>query len=204
MIADQARFERAIASFDAHNSQDPKHEQVHGREVPRELLYAERMTAMLARYQPEASEPLLLAARCQHIQRWEIARDSYPMTRPGYHQWRNRLKQFHAEVAAQIMQAVGYDQASIDQVGRLLRKEGLHSDPDMQTLEDVIVMVFVEHYLVQFVEEHSDYDEAKFLDILRKSLRKMSARGREQGLALVNAPVALLPLLQTLLQEDFS
>ncbi|HEX5538389.1 MAG TPA: DUF4202 domain-containing protein [Methylophilaceae bacterium] len=203
MIGDQARFNRAIAHFDALNAQDPNHETVDGKGYPKELLYAERMSAMLARYTANPSEALQLAARCQHIQRWKISRSSYAMTRAGYHQWRRALRDFHAETARAVLREAGYEDGMTARVCALLRKEGLlQADSEMQTLEDVVVLVFLESYLQQFVEEHSDYDEAKFLDILRKTLRKMSPQGRQYALTMISLPSELTPLLKKLAEED--
>src|SRR5215470_15879678 len=130
------RFTEAIRRFDAANAEDPNREAVDGRERPKSLLYAERVSAMLARFAPDASEALLLAARCQHLQRWKIPRSDYSMTRAGYHQWRNRLRDFHAELARTILADAGYENASIARVASLIRKEGFKTDSEAQTLED--------------------------------------------------------------------
>jgi hypothetical protein len=151
---------------------------------------------MLARYAPDAPEALRLAARCQHIQRWKIARADYPMTRPGYHQWRTRLRDFHADLAATILRQSGYDEAIVNRVRSLIRKEALKSDPEVQALEDVVDLVFLESYLNAFVAKHADYDEAKFVDILKKTGKKMSARGREAALTLISPPPALVPVIR--------
>lgn len=202
MIANQARFNQAIAAFDALNAQDPNRDSADGDTHPKELLYAERMSAMLARYALDASEALQLAARCQHIQRWKIARASYPMTRAGYHQWRRDLRDYHAQTAQAVLKEAGYDDKTIARVASLIRKQDLHSDSDMQTLEDVVVLVFLESYLQQFVDDHGDYDQAKFADILRKTLRKMSNKGRCAALNTISLPPALAPLLQSLIDEE--
>lgn len=200
MLKDPTRFDRAIARFDALNAEDPNRELADGREYPKELLYAERMSAMLQRYAPEASESLRLAARCQHIQRWKISRSSYPMTRPGYHQWRKELRNFHAATASAVLHEVGYDAETIAQVSSLIRKEDLPANREAQTLEDVVVLVFVESYLEQFIHDHQDYDEAKFMDILRKTSRKMSPHGMT-ALASLPLPPALAAIVQKLLNE---
>lgn len=197
MIADRQRFERALARFDTANAEDPNRESADGRERPKELLYAERMTAMLERFAPDASEVLRLAARCQHIQRWKIPRAEYPMDRIGYLQWRKRLNKFHAQLAGDILRDVGYDEATIARVGSLLKKETLKSDPEVQALEDVVDLVFLESYLAGFVAARGHYDNAKFLDILRKTAKKMSARGRAAALTLIDVPAALLPAVRT-------
>jgi len=190
------RFERAIAGFDAANAADPNREVDGGLERPKELVYAERMTAMLARFAPDAPEVVRLAARCQHIERWKIPRDSYPMDRIGYLQWRKRLNKFHGEVAGGILREAGYDEPTVARVARLLMKEGLKSDPEAQTLEDVVDLVFLEHYLADFVEKHGQYDIAKFTDILAKTAKKMSPRGRAAAVTLIHAPPALAPLVR--------
>ena len=190
------RFHAAVERFDAANEVDPNRETVDGCARPKELVYAERLTAMLARVAPEASLALRLAARCQHIERWMIPRATYPMTRAGYLQWRLRLRDHHAERAAAILRAAGYDDSSIGRVCSLLRKEALKSDAEAQTLEDVVALVFMESYLGEFVGAHPDYDEAKFVDILQQTARKMSARGRGHALTLITPPAALLPLIR--------
>jgi hypothetical protein len=195
VTADAERFERAIARFDAANAEDPRREAVDGGERPKELVYAERMSAMLARYAPEAPEIVRLAARCQHIERWKIPRDEYPMDRIGYLQWRKRLNKFHAEVAGGILREVGYDEATIGRVATLLRKEALKSNAEAQMLEDVVDLVFLESYLADFVATHGQYDIAKFTDILAKTAKKMSARGRAAAVTLIHAPPELAPLI---------
>lgn len=190
------RFNHTIAAFDAVNATDPNQVVVNGVERPKSLVYAERMTAMLQRYVPDASETLQFAARAQHIERWAIPRDTYPMSKPGYLQWRNALKQHHADVVETLMQKNDYDEASIAQVCSLLKKENLRSNPDMQTLEDVIVLAFLEHDLAAFVEKYQEYSEEKFISILRKSYRKMSEKGQQAALNLIEIPEHLLAVVQ--------
>lgn len=190
------QFHATLAIFDKLNSEDPNTLLLEGVAQPKALLYAQRMSEMLTRYAPNASEPLQLATRCQHIQRWKIPRADYPMTKPGYLQWRTRLKEFHAEVAAKVLVAQGYDDATVSKVSALLKKENLSSDPDTQTLEDVIVLAFLEHDLVDFASLHPEYSEGKFVDILRKSYLKMSPKGRDAALTLIQLPKDLLPLIQ--------
>ena len=187
MIADLERFNAAIARFDAANADDPTTEVFQGAVYPKELLYAQRMTAWLDNIAPEASEALRLAVRCQHIQRWTIPRHTYAMDRHGYLRWRTTLAKFHADTAAAILHDVGYDDATIQRVQTLLRKERLKRDPEVQCLEDVICLVFLEHYLAAFATQH---DEVKVLDILRKTWTKMSPRGHEVALTLPMSPEA--------------
>jgi hypothetical protein len=176
MSADAERFNRAIHRFDAANAEDPHTEVVDGVSYPKELLYAQRMTNWLDRFAPDASQALRLATRCQHIRRWMIPRSDYPMDRRGYLQWRTALAKFHAETAAEILREVGYEEAIVRRVQSLLRKEGLKRDPEVQCLEDVICLVFLESYCADFA---SHLDAAKALAILGKTWDKMSPRGRE-------------------------
>ena len=143
------------------------------------------MTDQLSRYAPDASEALRLAARCQHIRRWTIPREQFPLGRVGYRDWRETLATFHADTAAAILREVGYDEEAVGRVRSLLRKERLKSDPDVQTLEDVACLVFLRYSLSDFIPVH---DEAKTVDILRKTWRKMSERGRAAALQLDLAP----------------
>jgi hypothetical protein len=180
-----AHFAAALAAIDAANAEDPNVETVDGKRMAKELAYARRMTGWLARLDPEASEALRLAIRAQHIRRWTVPRDSYPMDRQGYHRWRTALARFHAETAGTLMKQAGYEAAMVERVGSLIRKERLKTDPEAQTLEDVACLVFLENYLADFAGKH---DEAKVVDILRKTWRKMSKRGQEAALALDLAP----------------
>ena len=143
------------------------------------------MSARLGMFAPEAPESVRLAARAQHIRRWEVPRDSYPTGRAGYLKWRTDLYKRHGDTAAEILAEVGYDDTTIDRVRTLLRKRGLKTDPDVQLLEDVICLVFLEHYFHDFSKKH---DEAKLISILQKTWNKMTAKAREAALELDYAP----------------
>lgn len=181
MMSDADRFETAVARFDAANAADPNSEMFEGRPYPKELLYAQRMSAWLDKLVPDASETLRLAVRCQHIQRWTIARRDYPMDRRGYLRWRTALGQFHAATAGDILREVGYDDAAIRRVQTLLRKEGLKRDAEVQCLEDVACLVFLESYFADFASQH---ETDKVIDIIQKTWKKMSSRGHEAALTL--------------------
>ncbi len=170
------RFEDALRLIDEANSEDPNTESFEGEDYPKELLYSMRMTKWLETIESQASEALRLAVRSQHIRRWEIPRSEYPLGRKGYHQWRTRLYDYHGEKAAEILKKVGYDEETIARVRKLLKKKGLRSNPETQTLEDVACLVFLESYFWDFSRLH---DEEKIIGILRKTWVKMSARGQE-------------------------
>ena len=170
------RFEDALRLIDEANSEDPNTEKFEGGNYPKELLYSMRMTKWLETIEPDASEALRLAVRSQHIRRWEIPRSNYPMNRRGYHQWRTRLYDYHGERAAEILKEVGYDEETIARVRKLLKKQGLKTNPETRTLEDVACLVFLESYFWDFSRLH---DEEKIIGILRKTWAKMSPRGQE-------------------------
>jgi len=171
----------AFQQFDEANKQDPNTEVFEGTTYPKEVLYGIRMTERLNAFDPNASEALRLTARCQHICRWEIPRESYEMNREGYLRWRQELKKFHATKAASILEDIGYDKETIDNVKFLLQKKQLKKNEETQTLEDVICLVFLEFYFEPFAHKHP---EDKTIDILQKTWRKMSTKGQEAALKL--------------------
>ena len=175
------RPERVIARIDKANTLDPNRETYQGQSMPAALLYGQRMSRWLDRVDDAASEPLRIAARAQHIERWIIPRDAYPQNRTGYLQWRTDLGKFHADRAGQIMGDEGYDEPAIAAVSTMLRKQQLKTNPDTQTLEDVACLVFLESYFADFSTQH---DRDKIVRILRKTWAKMSQRGRELALTI--------------------
>lgn len=176
-VSDHARFQAAIAQFDAANAADPNQES--GR--PRELLYAERLTNWVLRLCPDASEVLRLAARSQHLCRWSSPRENYPATRPGYLKWRAELKKFHAEKSGEILRATGYDEETIRRVQDLNLKKNFPTDPECRVLEDALCLVFLEF---QFAALAARSDEDKMINALKKSWAKMSEAGRAAALQL--------------------
>lgn len=175
------RFKKAIQEIDAANAADPNLLDVKGQKHPLEVVHAERRTEWVRQLAgAEASEALLLAARAQHIRRWEIPRDRYPRDRNGYLAWRNDLKSFHAEKTADILKAVGYDDALISRVQDMILKKRLKLDPEVQTLEDALCLVFLETQFSDFAKKEAD----KIVDIVRKTWRKMSPKGQQFALEL--------------------
>jgi len=178
MREDGKRLTDVFAAIDAANALDPNTIKVDGRPQPAELAYGRRMSETLARLAPHASEHLRIAARGQHIERWTSLRASYPAGRVGYLKWRKDLQGFHARRIGEIMMAAGYDAGDVERVGALVRKERLKSDPDAQLIEDVACVVFLEHYLGDFLAKT---DEEKLAGILAKTWNKMSPRGRDEA-----------------------
>jgi hypothetical protein len=176
-----ARFAAAIARFDAENAKDPKQIVVDGVEQPYERVYAHWLTEWVMRLAPAASEPLRLAARCQHLCRWEIPRDAYPATRAGYLKWRQVLKEFHADKAAEILRAVGYEEETIRTVRDLNLKKNFPADADCRVLEDALCLVFLER---QFAELAAKTTEEKMITALQKSWGKMTEPARALALGL--------------------
>ncbi len=178
------RFNAVIKAIDAVNAQDPRKITVGGTEQPFETVYANRMTETLEQMYPDASELLRIAARAQHIRRWQIPRDTFPRNKEGYQKWRLGMRQLHAELVGGIMEEQGYSSEDIADVGMFLRKERLKRVADSQALENVVDVVFLNYYWDDFVEKFSDYDDDKLVDIVGKTLRKMSSHGHAAALAL--------------------
>lgn len=191
-------LDQVLSLIDAANAKDTQLEtNEQGQPIAKELLYSQRMTARLNAFQPEPSEQLQIAARGQHIERWTSPRSDYPEGRTGYKQWRANLGLFHAQRCAELMSEVGYEQKDIDRVKYLVQKRGLKRDDETQALEDVICLVFLEHYLENFAKKHS---ENKLIDIIQKTWAKMSERGHEAALQLPYSP-DMLNLIQQALSE---
>jgi Domain of unknown function (DUF4202) len=183
--ADPERFEEALRRLDAENARDPNRESDAGTDWPRELLYARRLTAWVLKLSPAAPETLRLAARSQHLCRWEIPRDRYPLTRPGYLQWRSDLKKFHAQKAGEILRAVGYPEETVAQVQDLNLKKHFPADPDCCVLEDALCLVFLEFQLAELAGKTTP---DKVVNAIQKSWKKMTPAGREAALKLRLGP----------------
>jgi len=174
---DQKKFQAALLRFDAENSRDPNVE----NSQPRELLYSQRLTDWILRLCPDASEELRLAARCQHVCRWQIPRNSHPMTRAGYLKWRADLKKFHAQKSGEVLRETGYDENMIRRVQDLNLKKNFPNDPETQVLEDALCLVFLEFQLAGLAAKT---DDDKTINALQKSWAKMSEAARAEALKL--------------------
>jgi hypothetical protein len=179
--AGNARFEHALRRFDDENARDPNTEMSEGISHPRELLLARRLFDWVLRLCPDASEPLRLAARCQHLCRWTIPRASYPMDRAGYLRWRNDLKQFHARKAGEILKELGYNPETIQRVQELNLKKNFPADPEGRVLEDALCLVFLQY---QFADLAARIAEDKVINALRKSWNKMTPAAQAEALKL--------------------
>ncbi len=179
---------RARELIDAAHAADPRRT-ADGR--PAELVYAERMEAWVLRLVPEATPALRLAARAQHLERWTVPRASFPLDRPGYHAWRRSLYTRQAERARELFAQAGVAAGEAAEVAKWIAKEGLKTNPGTQALEDAACLVFLESELGAFAAQHASYPREKFVEILRKTWRKMSPRARELALGLeLPAPIA--------------
>lgn len=178
---DPDRLQRVLARIDQLNSEDPNTEPVNGIPTPRELAYAQRLTDWVLRLDPQASETLRIAARGQHVQRWTVPREQYERSRRGYLRWREVLKAFHAKTVTEIMQQEGCSEEMLQRVRMIILKKSLATDPEAQTIEDALCLVFLE---TQFAGLRRKTPDEKMQDVLRKTWQKMSARGREEALRL--------------------
>ena len=173
-----SRLAEAIEAIDTLHAEDPRRTP---EGSPRELDYARRMTSSLAKLVEDPSDALQLAVRAQHLQRWLLPRDRYPMTRRGYYRWRDAQKAAHAQLAVETLRRMGYDEPTIERVASLVRKENLRGDPEAQALEDAACLVFLQTQLAGFAEGR---DEVELAGIVRKTWAKMSADGQAAARAL--------------------
>jgi len=202
-MSNQENFQKAVALIDAANTEDPNQETADGKSWPKELLYSHRMSNMLERYAPDADDAMKLAIRAQHIQRWKSARSEFPEGRQGYLQWRTGLYRFHADTTGALLEQAGYEEAFVERVKQAVGKRALKINKDTQLLEDVTDLVFIEHYMWAFAQKHPEYDEAKWLDIVRKTWKKMSERAQQFALSgSITLPEPLIPLIQKAVSDN--
>ncbi len=177
----QDRIEKAFSLFDKYNQQDPHQVSWDGETFPSEYFYALKLHDWVIKLEPEASESLLLASRAQHIGRWEIPRDTYPQNKAGYLNWRSNLGKYHAQKASELLKEAGYSEEEIEKVKHIILKQQIKSDPEVQTIEDALCLVFLEYQYEDFISKH---DDLKLIRILQKTWGKMSDAGRQAALSL--------------------
>ncbi len=185
-------YERARELIDAAHAADPKR-LPDGR--PAELVYADRMETWVARLVPAAPPLLRLAARCQHLERWQVPRSSQPADRAGYHAWRSGLYRRQADRARELLVAAGVPAPEADEVATWVSKTGLARNAGTQALEDAACLTFLEHEIADFAASHAHYEREKFLRILQRTWRKMSPPAREAALSL-DLPSAIRDLIR--------
>ncbi len=193
---EQQRIRLAFERFDAANAEDPNLIEVDGQAAPKELVFSRRLTDWVMALQPDASEALQLASRCQHLCRWQVPRSSQPMGRAGYLKWRAGLKQFHAEKSGEILEALGFDQQTIARVQELNLKKNLKKDAECQTIEDALCLVFLQY---QFDDLIADTESEKMIRIVKKTWAKMSEQGQQAAMKLDYSPLAMQMLEQSVL-----
>ncbi|MEO6398018.1 MAG: DUF4202 domain-containing protein [Tepidiformaceae bacterium] len=179
------RFARAIALIDAANAADPNFMRYGGANRPKELLHAELLSRWVEVLRPDAPEALRLAARGQHLRRWEHPRSGFPDGRTGYLRWRTSLYAFHAAETACLLEQAEYPSEMVERVSQIIRKQGLGRDDDVQAIEDGLCLVFLE---TQLDELAGKLDREKMLTILRKTWKKMSPAARTLALELTFEP----------------
>ena len=191
----QPSLSRLFERIDAVNGSDLRTVWVRGERIPFELAYGHRMSDSLLTFEANASLALQVAARAQHIGRFEVPRNLYPEGRSGYLKWRTYLYGFHADRVATLMREEGFEEELIERVRFLVLKKGVKSDPEAQVLEDVICLVFLAFYFQEFAAQHS---REKVIAILQKTWSKMSDKGHQAALSLSFDEVSL-SLIQTAL-----
>ncbi len=183
-------YARAREAIDAAHAADPQRNAAGG---PAELAYADGIERWVGRLVPDATPLLRLAARCQHLERWSVPRASYPEGKVGYLSWRRSLYTRQAERARSLLLAAGVAEAEAAEVATWVSKSGLKTNPGTQALEDAACLVFLEKEIGAFAAQHADYPAEKFIDILKKTWRKMTPQAQQFALGLdLSPPIAAL------------
>lgn len=185
-------YARARTLIDTAHSADPTRA-ADGRAA--ELVYGERVEAWVARLVPDASPALRLAARAQHLERWLTPRHSFPDGKVGYLTWRRSLYTKQAERAKALALEAGVPAAEAADIATWVSKTSLKSNAGSQALEDAACLVFLENEIGAFAAQHADYPREKFVDILRKTWKKMSPGAQQSALGL-DLPPAIAALVR--------
>ncbi|MBH0061907.1 MULTISPECIES: DUF4202 domain-containing protein [Pseudoalteromonas] len=194
-------FNKVITLIDEANNQDPNTEQHNGESFPKEYLYSQRMSEMLTRFKPDADALMQIAVRAQHIQRWKSPRSDFEMNKQGYHQWRSALYIFHASLAVELMKQAGFNDTDQNRVYNAVAKKDIKRNPDSQLVEDVASLVFIEHYMLGFASAKPDYNEEKWIGIIRRTWQKMSDEAHEFVLTgNITLPTPLVGLIHKALE----
>jgi hypothetical protein len=193
-----SKLDKAFELFDEYNKRSPERIVWDNADYPIEYFYAIKLHDWVTKLDPEADESLLLASRCQHIGRWEIARKSYPDGRVGYLKWRSDLSKYHAGIATEILSGVGYDEEVINRVKQIVLKQRLKTDTDVQTMENALCLVFLQY---QYDDLIAKTTAEKMIDILRKTWGKMSDPGRDAALTLQYSEQGMDLILKALKEE---
>lgn len=180
-MSDQTPFQRAMAELDALHAEDPRRVEVEGESLPLELWHAGRMSAWLERVMEAPSELVQIAARAQHLQRWQVPRNEYPEGRVGYLTWRRDQGKRAGDTTARVMEAAGYPAEEAAEVSRMIRKQGLGRDPGTQAVEDCACLVFLENYFADFSKQ---VEHDHLVRIVQMTWKKMSPRAHELALTL--------------------
>ncbi len=178
-----SKLTTAFELFDAYNKQDPRVFTWEGVSEPQEYFFAVKLYEWVLKLDPAATEELLLASRSQHIGRWEIPREDYPDGREAYLKWRKNLALHHAAIATELMKQAGYADDTTDRVKQIILKQRIKVDPDVQTMENALCLVFLQLQYEEFRKKY-ELDPEKIINILRKSLLKMDKHGHGFALTL--------------------
>jgi hypothetical protein len=186
-------YAKARELIDAAHAGDPK-SAADGR--PAELVYADRVENWAVRLVPAATPSLRLAARCQHLERWSVPRATFPDGKVGYLNWRRSLYVKQAARARELLVQAGVAPAEAEEVATWVSKTGLKTNAGTQTLEDAACLVFLENEIEAFAAQHAEYPSEKFVDIIKKTWRKMSPPAQQAALGL-KLPPAIAALVHS-------
>lgn len=190
-------YDRARQLIDSAHAADPARA-LDGRAA--ELVYADRVEAWVVKLTPAAAPILRLAARCQHLERWLTPRATFPEGKVGYLNWRRSLYVKQAERARELLLSAGVTADEAAEAAVWISKSGLKTNPGTQVLEDAAVLVFLENEIGAFAAQHAEYPREKFVDILKKTWRKLSPTAQQAALGL-DLPPAIAGLVREALSD---
>lgn len=193
-----AREDLTLAAIDAANADDPERVAVDGVEVPLQQVLGRIASEWVDRLDPDARPAQRLAARAHHLRRWEMPRTTFPEGRAGYLRWRTAAKTRHANDLVLLLRDQGWDEDTVEEARRLVRKEGLGRDPAVQVHEDAVCLAFLTVQLDEAAETMGD----KTPGVLRRTAAKMSPVALGHAATLPLSPEGRRLLEAALVPED--
>ncbi|KAF3941451.1 hypothetical protein ABW19_dt0208839 [Dactylella cylindrospora] len=181
-LSDPVVFAKAKEIIDAAHREDPKGE---------EIVYADNVEKYLKVLvaPEEPTNVQIIAARCQHLRRFLHPRSTYPDGKAGYLRWRRDLYTLQADYTTTLLSPLNIPSSELAEIHAAVAKKDLliksKVHPTTILLEDAAVLVFLAEEVEGFKQKHEEYDEEKWVGIVRKTWRKLSRRGREEAVKLL-------------------
>ncbi|KAK6502280.1 hypothetical protein TWF506_002863 [Arthrobotrys conoides] len=199
-LSDPAIFLRAKEIIDDAHREDPSGQ---------EIIYADNVENYL-RILVAPEEPTnvqIIAARCQHLRRFLHPRSTYPDGKPGYLRWRRDLYTIQANYSTTLLSPLSLPETELEEISAAVAKKDLliksKVHPTTVLLEDAAVLVFLSNEVEGFKKQHEEYDEEKWVGIVKKTWRKLSDRGKEEaGKLLPGLEEGLRAVVERVVREE--